>query len=153
MPVYLWIALGLGALVLLERNSSASSSSSAPRLAPGVDYDPSDPANSWYKALEQGSKDLGAAKPDTSAEEAAWIDFAKKNGHVAPPPEIPIDPKDIGMQGDLGSMPRAMQTEVVNALYDENDIAQLFGLAEHADQAGFPLAANRLRHKAFRIMP
>lgn len=148
MPVVLLIALGIG-LVLLSRSGEA-----AARELP-IDYDSGDPVGSWGKAMDTYGKQYGGTH--TSNSDSAWIDLYKHykgQGYVigVPPPEVPKRASDVGATGDLASMNASQALVVVAALFEENDSAKLFMLADAAEVEGFPIAANRLREKALRII-
>ena len=150
MPILFLIAIG--ALVLISNRASASSREAH------IDYDPADPVGSWGKAMDTYGKQYGGSThTSTSSSDSTWIDLYKHykgQGAVigAPPPEMPKRTSDVGPVGDLASMNSSQEIVVIAALYEENDPAKLFMLADAAEIEGFPIAANRLREKALRVI-
>lgn len=148
MPIFFLLAIG--ALVLL---SSRSAEARAREVS--IDYDPNDPVGSWGKAMDTYGKQYGGTH--SSGSDSAWVDLYKHykgQGSVigAPPPEMPKRASDVGATGDLASMNRSQALIVIVALFEENDPTKLFMLADAAEVEGFPIAANRLREKALRVV-
>lgn len=147
-----WLILaGIGGLVLLIANSaSARTPGVAPTrvLTDGVDS--KDIIGSIGKQVVTPT-----TKTDDEINEAQkdfWIDYYKKKGHISPPPEYPIDPADIGMSGDIAHMPRTEAAMVAGALFEDENHRELLALADDVEESGYPIAATRLRQKAFRLI-
>lgn len=147
MPALLLI-IGVGVAVAFIAARASAGASEAKQLPP---YDPSNPLDSWKKAVEVQLPPVSSA-PDEKAENDYWADFYKKKGHMSPPPEYPVNWTEVGVAGDIPQMGRTEAASVIAALFEENDAQKLFSMADDLEEDGYPLAANRLRQKAFRVM-
>ncbi len=142
----LYAILALGAVVLI---AAASSASGAPE-----GYDASNPAG-YFQASVEKALPASTDSPPASSEEQAWIDYYKKkfarvSGGI--PPEFPNDYSDLGPEGDLDRVPEVMREEIAYALFAQMDPHTLSLFADEVENEGFPIAANRLREKAVRVV-
>lgn len=157
-----WLILaGIGGLVLLisssasARTPSGGGSAHTPTNGAGQKdivngVDPKDIIGSVVKQIATPTTMTNGEIND--AQKDFWIDYYKKKGNVHPPPEYSIDPADIGMSGDIAQMPRGEAAMVIGALFEDENSSQLLGLADDVEEAGYPVAAARLRQKAFRLI-
>jgi hypothetical protein len=90
-------------------------------------------------------------KPSTT-KPSAWRAYFASAGCLQLPEEMPSSDADFAARGDLDKMDVRGATDVYLALGHETDPGVLFMLADRVDAAGNLFAANRLRHKAFRLI-
>lgn len=141
--------LALGVVVLIA--SSQSERYSSPET--GSDNPPMDAVKNAIEA----NAPMTPALASPSAEEQAWIDlykkkFARVSGVRMMPPEFPQDSTDLGSEGDLDKVPEVEREEIAYALFVQEDPHTLSMLADEIENDGYPIAANRLREKAVRIV-
>lgn len=90
-------------------------------------------------------------RPSTTGP-AAWRAYFASAGCLQLPEEMPRSDRDVAERGDVDKMDLGGATDVYLALGHETDPGVLFMLADRVDAAGYLFAANRLRHKAFRLI-
>lgn len=144
--VQLLLLAAIGVAVLLASQPSEASV--------GSDYDP---MRALKKAVETSSSPPQLPPPSemSESEQEAWAAFAKKTlGRTsgAAAPEFPFDPNDLGPEGDLNALESPFREEVAYALVHQDDPQALSMIASEVEVRGYPIAANRLRQKAIRIV-
>lgn len=87
----------------------------------------------------------------TTVDPAAWRAYFASAGCIKLPEEMPARGA-MAARGDVDQMDLRGATDVYLALGHEVDPGVLFMLADRVEVAGYLFAANRLRHKAFRLI-
>ena len=135
----LTLLFALGVVAFMVRGATPASRAWSPGASPPTDEPVCDEAPTM-------------PRPRSSAP-SAWRAYFASGGCVEAPSAVPADASDVAsvgdvdrleVDGDLGAR------GVYEALYLEEDPAELLMLADRVEESGFMFAANRLRKKAFR---
>lgn len=90
------------------------------------------------------------AEPKDSSVES-WRAYFETKGCAAAPAEMPKTSSDVGKTGDVVHAPVELSSRIYRALYNETDPGMLLVFGDEVERAGYQIAANRLRRKAFRL--
>ncbi len=134
------VLLLLGAAFVLIKGSSAEGEHDV--WAPKDEKEPNGPVCVLT--------DVNVVEPSKNSIEE-WREFFGKKGCVQAPPEMPRNFADVGETGDVDKAPVELAKRVYAALYNMTDPGLLLVLGDEVEKAGFQIAANRLRRKAFRL--
>lgn len=81
----------------------------------------------------------------------SWRAYFDAKGCLAAPAEMPKTSSDVGKTADVVHAPVELAGRIYKALYYETDPGLLLVFGDEVERAGYQIAANRLRRKAFRL--